>query len=332
MKKTITFLAHVLAISTMQAQTIVADFETFTLSANSFYKDTNSLPFQTINASFDYEWTKGQFPYWSGGTSYTNVKDSVTGDFNNLYGVKALKGYTNSANYAVVKDEAIIRVKSPYTIVEGFYYTNTTFAYKSIKDGDQFARKFGDTTGTKSGTSIPQGSYPDYFKVIVKGYKNGVMNSDSSQFFLADFRYSNSAQDYIVKDWRWVNTAHLGEVDSLKFFMYSSDKGAFGINTPLFFGIDDFTSSVPTNVGLKEKLNTLDLNVYPNPFNSVITISNNSNEIVTIKLTDISGKVIREERLTTKDTSLDLGAIDTGIYFLELSSGEKISVKKIIKN
>ena len=54
-----------------------------------------------------------------------------------------------------------------------------------------FAKKFGGTTGND----------PDFFKVTVKGYKGGVLTTDSVPFYLADFRFANNALDYIVDSW-----------------------------------------------------------------------------------------------------------------------------------
>jgi len=68
------------------------------------------------------------------------------------------------------------------------------------KKGNQFSRKFGDTTGTKSGASIPQGHYPDWFKVLVKGYRGGNMLNDSIEFYLADYRSAGTTNDYAIKN------------------------------------------------------------------------------------------------------------------------------------
>src|SRR5688572_18944757 len=105
MKKIITTLFAAALGFSISAQSITADFENFILPVNSFYKDTNSTPFFTTHASFEYEWTKGSFPYWSGGFSYTNRYDSTTAGFTNIYGVKPLKGYNNSSIYTVAKDK-----------------------------------------------------------------------------------------------------------------------------------------------------------------------------------------------------------------------------------
>ncbi|MEI8137677.1 MAG: DUF4465 domain-containing protein [Bacteroidota bacterium] len=317
MKKTIMIAALALGFFINKAQTTVADFETFTLSANSAYSSTTSVPFQTSNASFQYKWSG----YWSGGFSYTNKYDSATAGFGNIYGVKPLKGYNSSNIYVVGQDQGVINLSSPSNTVEGFYITNTTYAYKSMKLGDSFAKKFGGTSGND----------PDFFKVTVKGYKGGVLTTDSVPFYLADFRFANNALDYLVNTWQWVNTSSLGNVDSIKFFMYSSDVGSFGINTPLFFGIDNFTST-QSSVGITENVFVLNFNVYPNPFNSAITISVENESLVNVKILDVTGKIVFENEFTEMQSTLNLEVLESGIYFLQITSNNKKAIKKLIKN
>ena len=330
MKKTMTIITLALGIFTVKAQSTVIDFETFTLSPNTAYTNTNSVPFQTSDASFQYQWD-ASFSYWSGGFSYTNKYDSATAGFGNLYGVKPLKGYNSSNTYVIAQNKSIINLSAPSNTVDGFYITNTTYAYKSMKFGDSFARKFGDTTGTGSGTTIAQGSYPDFFKVTVKGYKNGALLSDSVAFYLADYRNPNNSLDYIVNGWQWVNTSTLGNVDSLKFYMYTSDNGQFGPNTPLFFGIDNVTI-FPSTVGLKENQDLMALSVYPNPVINELTISKQTNTIASFEISNINGSILIKDQISEPSKKINLSEFPSGVYFMKISDDRHITTKKIIKN
>ncbi len=319
MKKIIFITTLIFGFSTNKAQTQVADFENFLLSPNSAYSNSLSLPFQSAGASFQYKWGGN---YWSGGFSYTNKYDSATAGFTNLYGVKPLKGYNNSNVYTVAQDGGVINLSAPSNTVQGFYITNTTYAYKSMKLGDAFAKKFGGVSGND----------PDFFKVTVKGFKNGILINDSVSFYLADFRFANNSLDYIVDTWQWVNTSTLGNIDSLKFFMYSSDIGNFGINTPLFFAMDNFTNTSST-VGLNEQADVLNFSVFPNPFSNNLSLSLNSiSELTTIVISDVTGKIVCSSQLNQLNTTINLDELQEGIYFLELMNGTHKSVKKIIKN
>ena len=320
MKKTKIILLLSLGVFILKAQTTVIDFETFTLSPNSAYSSTTNVPFQNNNVSFQYKWNAA-FSYWSGGFSYTNKYDSSTVGFGNLYGVKPLKGYNNSNTYVIGKDAGVINLGASSNTVNGFYITNTTYTYKSMKLGDSFAKKFGGISGND----------PDYLKLSVKGFKGGILKSDSVIFYLADYRSANNSLDYIVNNWQWVNTASLGDVDSIKFLMYSSDIGSFGINTPLFFGMDNFTIN-QTIVGLNENTNDLKFNVYPNPCDNLLSIDIDLKNPTSITISDISGKIIYQQKLNFMQTILDVSSLNSGIYFLEMISDTKKQIKKIIKN
>jgi hypothetical protein len=332
MKRTITLVALALGLLTTKAQTATAtiDMESFTLAANSAYSNTNSVPFGTYSVSFQHKWDTA-YHYWSGGFSYTNKYDSTAMPTSTpgLYGVKPYKGYNNSNTYVIAQNQGIINLTAPSTTVEGFYITNSTYAYKAIKHGDSFSRKFGDTTGTGSGTTIPQGSYPDFFKVTVRGYDNGSLKPDSAVFYLADYRFSNNSQDYVVSNWQWLNTSALGEIDSLKFFMYTSDNGQFGPNTPLFFGIDNFTVRYSTT-GVNELSALSQTKLYPNPVVSDLIIENPNNSELNICLLNANGSIIREERVNST-LKWDLNALSQGIYLVKISDGPNSMVKKFVK-
>ncbi len=319
MKRTITTMALALGLFTTKAQTLIADFETLPLATNSAYSSTTGVSFSTAGASFQHKYTG----YWSGGFSYTNKYDSSTAGFGNMYGVKPKFGYNNSNVYTIGQDKGVINLGAPSNTVNGFYITNTTYAYESMQNGDAFGKKFGGTSGND----------PDFFKVTVKGYKAGVLLTDSVPFYLADFRFANNSLDYLVNTWQWVNTSTLGNVDSLKFFMYTSDNGSFGPNTPLFFAIDNFTT-VQSSVGLAKNTSSLKFDSYPNPFNTDIVIRLNSNfdTKATATVSDISGKVIFEQELIESQTTLDVNSLQPGIYFLEVVSNNYRAVKKITKN
>lgn len=320
------------AIFNGEAQ-IIADFETFTLSPNSAYSPSTTTSWQTSNASFNYTY---DFNFWLGGFAYTNHYDSITGDFTNLYGVRAYKGYNNSAIYVVGQDGGVITTTAiPQTTVSGFYITNTTYAYKTMAKGDMFSRKFGDTTGTGSGTTIAQGAYPDYFKVIVKGYKNGALKNDSVTAMLADYTFSNNAQDYILNTWQWVNTGILGEVDSIKFTMRSTDTSFGFINTPAFFAIDNFTTIKREYVGIQPHAkNDLLMAIYPNPCNSSFSVKlfSSPESVCKVALTDVTGKEVFSQTVNRMETVIEMEHLTAGIYFLELRAGEQRTIKKLIKN
>ena len=59
-------------------------------------------------------------------------------------------------------------------------------------------------------------------------------------FYLADYRFTDNSQDYIVDDWRFVDFSALGIVDEIRFSMTSSDNNQYGPLTPTYFAMDNF--------------------------------------------------------------------------------------------
>lgn len=215
-----------------------SNFEDITLQGANDYK----IP---SNGNFDSKFSSGSCEFknnydisyggfWTSGWAYSKTNDTIVGDYSNLYASYANKGVGNSNNYAVSQNEAFIHLKQ--NNIQGLYISNTTYAALSMKKGDAFAKKFGGNSGNDS----------DWFKVTINAYQNGNMKTEKVDFYLADFRFSNNTQDYIIKDWTYINLQSLGNLDSLKFTLSSSDTSQFGMNTPSFFCIDNIITNADT--------------------------------------------------------------------------------------
>jgi hypothetical protein len=332
MTKKITKLAMVLSLATTisaGAQSTVT-FDTFTLSPNTYYQDNNSTDFSSNGIKFQYEW----LGYWAGGSAYTNMNDTINGTYTNLYGCIPGTAFTGN-NYATAQTLSMITFTNNTTAVSGFYVTNTTFAWKVIKSGNQFSRRFGDTTGTGSGTSIPQGEYPDYFKLLVRGFRGGNMLLDSVEFYLADYRAAGTSSDYVLKNWQFVDCSSLGQVDSIQFDMRSSDVGNFGINTPTYFSMDDFT--IQSTVGLNELSTASNMSIFPNPAKDycIVNYESKSASALNISLFDLTGKEIQQHTFKTSlgnnQFNLDIETLEAGVYFITINDGTASKKIKLIK-
>ena len=335
MKKTITQLAIALSIATtlsIKAQTTVT-FDTFTLSPNAYYQNNAGTDFSNSGITFQYDW-HSSFGYWSGGSAYTNLNDTVDGTYTNLYGNITGSAFSGS-NYATAQNGAVISFSNNTTAVNGFYITNTTFAWKVIKQGNSFSRRFGDTTGTNSVPSIPQGTYPDWFKLSVFGYRNGTQLTDTINFYLADYKAPGTLNDYTVKNWQYVNCTALGQVDSIKFELTSSDVGSFGINTPTYFSMDNFVTQ--STVGVEELTNLSNLSLYPNPANQYAILNYESNLVTELNVTvsDISGKEVQSKSIQTtignNKLELNIETLESGVYFITITDGGNSKKIKLIK-
>ncbi len=314
------------------AQTI-ATFEDLSLQSNSYWDGSTSpsgTTFNNGNAIFP-NYYDAAFSYWASGWAYSNMSDSVTAGFTNLYSAIPAKGYNNSSNYIVGQQDAIINMNSNAIgkVVNGFYVTNGTYAALSMKNGDQFAKKFGSLTNANGDVDGTNGE--DWFKLTVKKWLNGVLTNDSVDFYLADFRFANNSQDYIVTDWQWVDLSSLGNVDSLKFSLTSSDVSSFGMNTPSFFCLDNFTTSdIPQNI---QASNNSLISIYPNPTTDFLNInlSQFTDENIEIKIIDFLGKNIFSEKIyNEKLKTINVSNYPKGIYMVSISGNKDKIVKKIV--
>jgi hypothetical protein len=265
--------------------------------------------------------TTFDFGFWLGGWAISNVTDSITSGYTNTYGVKAASGFESEA-FAIGKNNSILNLLPDATdnSIDGFYVTNSTYAYNSMRDGDGFAKQFGGSTGDD----------PDFFRLLIRGYTNGEITTDSVEFFLADYRFEDNSQDYIVNTWEWVDLSSLGAVDSLIFNLNSTDNGVYGMNTPDFFCMDDLTVNV---VSVFEQPILTEVRIFPNPVSDILNIDLQSfdNEMVSIELFNLNGQLMAVFEPTAADfQSISVANLTAGNYILKITGQDKIGVERVV--
>jgi len=180
-----------------------------------------------FSASFDNEYVI-EWDSWSG-WAYSKDTDTTTSGFGNQYSAITGSGSRGSSNYGISNGDSSITFGSSIDFTgRGFDVTNTTYAHNSMRDGDSFAKQFGGASGDDA----------DFFRLSVEGFLSG-SSTGTVEFYLADFRFADNSQDYILSDWAFVDLSTLGTVDELAFDLSSSDVGSFGMNTPDYFAIDN---------------------------------------------------------------------------------------------
>ena len=322
--KKINYLLTILSISvgSLFAQQNVGDFENLTLSSESYWDGSdmsglhNNSVFTTNFSSGDYNFSNSYDTtwgaasgYWSSGWAYSNMTDSTTSGFTNQYSAKPGGGHPiGGANYAIGKPNSTIVFNNPIGL--SINITNSTYAANSMRDGDAFAKKF---------TNADQ----DYFKLHIYGYSNGSI-ADSTEFYLADFTHADSTLDYIVTDWQYVELLP-GPYDSVSFDLSSSDVGAFGMNTPAYFCIDN-VGNFPLS---SNTINQETINIYPNPSSDFIYINSKDSDNYTISLFNILGELIIDKKINLQQ--LNLSNLPNGQYFLKIESESGIINEKILK-
>lgn len=221
---------------------VVIDFEDLPLENESFYNGAEgSAGFISGSAFFNNQFTDfgGGFTAWSG-WSYSNVTDIETPGFENQYSAYSLPngGGDSSENFAIAFSSApdASRIELPDGLrPQSVRVTNSTYAALSMRHGDAFAKKFGGTSGDD----------PDWFLLTINGFDSDDNLLDSVMYYLADFRFEDGTDDYIVDTWTTIDLSPLGEPAKLGFSLASSDVGEFGTNTPTYFALDNLVLRDP---------------------------------------------------------------------------------------
>ncbi|AEA42026.1 DUF4465 domain-containing protein [Fluviicola taffensis] len=305
----------VFCIQYTQAQTVVT-FDDLTLATNTHWNGSDqSGGFTSGGVHFENTYSG----YWAGGFIYSNTTDVTTGTYLNDFSAYAGTGANGSSNYAVNYGGNLDF--GTEKVLTSIQLTNTTFAGLVMLNGNQFSKVFGSINGPDGNPDGTNGE--DWFRLLIIGKDAQSAVTDTVIFYLADYRFANNTQDYIVNTWETVDLTPLGEVQFLEFELQSSDEGGFGINTPAYFALDNL---VYGTASVKE-LSLLNQEVYPNPTTGKLTVKSATG---TIKVFASSGELVLE-KTTNGIQEIDLNNMKSGIYFVETSSSNGIARTRISK-
>lgn len=85
-------------------------------------------------------------------------------------------------------------------------------------------------------------------------------------------------------------------------------------------------------VGIETTVDATEFYIFPNPTNNVLNVVSGSDlsNTSTLSVIDISGQLISETTLTSKQTALDVSQLAAGIYFAKLTTDSKTNTLKFI--
>lgn len=205
-------------------ETYKIDFSDLTLEANS-HRDSGS--FSSGNAVFLNSYN-ADYESW-GGFACSNQNDTSAGSDTAQFDV-----YTSTPNdkgifavgYVDTYTPAIptVTFDEPVVLKSAAFALNA-YAYKSMRDGDNIAKKL---------------AAEDWYKITIKSVDSTNVASDSLEVYLADFR---NGKNILIDRWTEFSLSPL-KASKLTFEASSSDNGAYGMNTPAYFCIDDVVLEV----------------------------------------------------------------------------------------
>jgi uncharacterized protein YegJ (DUF2314 family) len=292
---------------------VLADFEGLITETESYLNGSsgeNSFISGEVELKVDYN------PEWDAwiGWALSNITDNENPGFINQFSAIPGSGAESGSTYAVsyCPDGSVLYLNTSDRTVLGMYITNSTYAYFSMLNGDAFAKKFGGESGND----------PDYFSLTIKGVKGNEPVQDSVTVFLADYRFEDNSEDYILDEWLWVDLAILGQTDSLLFKLHSSDTGGFGINTPTYFCIDQvYTENFTSGILNKEEL---ELTLLSNPVDVNIVLQNFSDQGFHARILNSNGMEVGVFNVEPGITIFPVEHLTSGYYSIQFSKAKSI--------
>ena len=310
------------SVSGNEVQIVVgtATFDDVTLNGSGIWTGADEN-----NEMFSGGWlfTNTYWPEYSawGGFTASNHTDMTQTGMDAQYTAAIGAGYDGSTQYGVayvmgygVPTDVYAADGQEHTVT-GFYITNNLWAYQSIMEGDYSSTPFGGTTGDD----------PDWFKLTATGKNASGQTIGTLDFYLADYRFANNEEDYVVDTWEWFDLSPLGAVHTISFELSSTKNNDYGMLTPAYFCIDDFNGIAPDD-GLEES-DIVTIPVYPNPAHNYIHVgANNDSPVQHIELYDITGRKV----LISTDTEINVSELPKGVYFITVFIENRKIVEKII--
>ena len=315
------------SVSGVEVQIVVgtATFDDVALNGSGIWTGENEN-----NEMFSGGWlfTNTYWPEYSawGGFTASNHTDMTQTGLSAQYTAATGAGYDGSTQYGVAYvmgygvPTDIYAADGQEHTVTGFYVTNNLWAYQSITEGDYSSTPFGGTSGND----------PDWFKLTAIGKNTAGQTVGTAEFYLADYRFDNNEEDYVVDTWEWFDLSPLGAVHTISFELSSTKNNEYGILTPSYFCIENFNGEAPTPPtppqGIDENENVAIL-IYPNPAHNYILVgANNDSPVQRIDLYDITGRKV----LSSTEKEINVSTLPKGVYFVTVFIENQQIIEKII--
>lgn len=246
-KKLLVLTALAVSIITYADAQSAATFEDFNIPSGNFWKGNFAIG-DTLIKSGSYQFTNYSAVSWNfkygsefgvSKSTETSCGWAYTGDeFNNVTG----KGANGSSQFAVgYVDDSYNRCRAYVSdtingeYITGCYITNNSYVREAALGNDAYGGKF--VAG-------------DWLKLTATATLTDNTTKDKS-ILLIDFTSDSEAERTYLKDWTWFDFSSFGhKVKYVTFTITGSADhvGAYGLNTPKYFCMDDFGTATPAGI------------------------------------------------------------------------------------
>lgn len=215
-----------------------ATFDDVALGASGYWQGESGENEMYSGGWMFYNYYMPEYYFWGGFTASNHTDLSLSG-LEAQYTAATGAAYDGSTQYGVayamgVQCDVHASDGQAHTVT-GFYVTNNLWAYQNMLYGDATATAFGGPTGND----------PDWFKLTATGKNAAGQTVGTAEFYLADYRFANNDEDYVLNTWEWFDLSSLGAVHTISFSLSSSKNDSGGMITPAYFCIENFNGVGP---------------------------------------------------------------------------------------
>lgn len=320
MKKIAFLLFSVLVFSNLFAQQLKTfTFDNLIVPDTGFWNGSDTTHYnhtfgdETITFSNYYDSTYG---FWSN-SAFSTWTDTVTSDYSNQWSVYAGAAHSDSVfglfyvpldfnnNYNTIPVDVDFNQS---VVLDSLFITNSTYTALTIKNGNNYTRPFSTDSS-------------DYYKVIIYSiFQTDTL--DTTEVMLADYTTNTPV---VHNDWIKVDFDSL-TVTKLAFDIVTTDVGAYGANTPLYFCVDDFSYKILQDNIKSQKFDIV--KVYPNPASNFVSINSSADKIL---IYSIDGQLIRIVEDYSANQFIDVNDLGQGTYILKIYSNKEVKIGKFVK-
>jgi len=129
------------------------------------------------------------------------------------------------------------------------------------------------------------------------------------------------ASGYVQQSVTWTAPS-----DGIYYFGFNNNSPIGATQTYLFFDTLDISSVLSTNNYLLSKLS-----IYPNPAVDVVNISNDTIQINSIEMTDLNGRMVKNQKIGATQGQVSISDLATGVYMMKINTAQGTATKKIVK-
>ena len=161
-----------------------------------------------------------------------------------------------------------------------------------------------------------------------------VVSSDNPNVACAEDLVTLSATG--AASYQWISSANMQ--------LYSGNSVSLFLNTTSVFTVTGtgtngcttttvITQSIAECVGVEKHSSTLSgIKVYPNPSNGEFTVELNSNDLKTIEVSDLTGRLVKSYTGKDEQVNINIKTLANGVYYLKILSENTVEVIKVVKD